>query len=62
MTPEQLEFFLKFLTDRLDLSSCVQFNVDLDPNSIMDKDGMRRMEIMKEYGVNRLTVGGAVPE
>lgn len=57
MTPEQLEFFLKFLTDRLDLSSCVQFNVDLDPNSIMDKDGMRRMEIMKEYGVNRLTVG-----
>ena len=57
MTPEQLEFFLKFLTERLDLSSCIQFNVDLDPNSIMDKDGMRRMEIMKEYGVNRLTIG-----
>lgn len=56
-TPEQLERFLKFLTKRLDLSSCAQFNVDLDPNSIMDADGMRRMEIMKEYGITRLTVG-----
>lgn len=57
LTPEQLEYFLKFLTDRIDMSSCAQFNVDLDPNSIMDEDGQRRMEIMKEYGVTRLTIG-----
>ena len=57
LTPEQLEYFLKFLTDRIDMSSCAQFNVDLDPNSIMDEDGMERMRIMKAYGVDRLTVG-----
>lgn len=57
LTPAQLERFLKFFTDRVDFSACKQFNVDLDPNSIMDEDGMRRMEIMREYGVDRLTIG-----
>lgn len=57
LTPEQLERFLKFLTKRIDFSSCAQFNVDLDPGSIMDGDGMRRMEIMREYGIDRLTIG-----
>lgn len=57
LTPAQLDYFLGFLMDRTDMSSCVQFNVDLDPNSIMDEDGMARMKIMKEHGVNRLTVG-----
>lgn len=57
MTPEQLDYFLSFFLDRVDMSSCLQFNVDLDPNSIMDEDGLKRMEIMKEHGVDRLTVG-----
>lgn len=57
MTPEQLTRFLDFFVKRVDLSACRQFNVDLDPDSIMDGDGMRRMEIMRDHGVDRLTIG-----
>ncbi len=57
LTPQQLRRFLDFFTKRVDFSSCAQFNVDLDPGSMMDKDGLERMEIMKSYGIDRLTVG-----
>ena len=57
LTPEQLTRFLDFFVKRVDFSACKQFNVDLDPDSIMDEDGMRRMEIMRDHGVNRLTIG-----
>lgn len=57
LTPDQLERFLKFFTKRVDFSACAQFNVDLDPDSIMDEDGVRRMEIMRDYGIDRLTIG-----
>lgn len=57
LTPAQLDRFLKFFTDRMDMSACRQFNVDLDPKSIMDEDGMERMNIMKHYGITRLTIG-----
>ena len=57
LTPEQLARFLDFFVKRVDFSACKQFNVDLDPDSIMDEDGMRRMEIMRDHGVDRLTIG-----
>lgn len=57
LTPKQLAHFLDFFVRRVDFSACRQFNVDLDPDSIMDEDGMQRMEIMRDHGVDRLTIG-----
>lgn len=57
LVPDLLEHFLTEFDKRTDLSKCRQYNVDLDPNSILDDDGTRRCEIMKEHGITRLTIG-----
>ncbi len=57
LTPEQLRGFLDAFTRRVDLSSCTQFSYDVDPSSLLGEDGARRLEIMRSYGVDRLTIG-----
>ncbi len=57
ISPKQLDHFLDFFTKRVDMSACRQFNVDLDPDSIMNEDGLEKMKIMREYGIDRLTIG-----
>jgi len=57
LTPEQLERFLRFFSDRVKLSEGCQFNYDVDPGSLVGPVGEERLRIMKQYGVNRLTIG-----
>jgi oxygen-independent coproporphyrinogen-3 oxidase len=57
LTPEQLEQFLQFFCKRVDLTHCTQFNYDVDPGSLVGQYGLERLRIMKDYGVNRLTIG-----
>jgi oxygen-independent coproporphyrinogen-3 oxidase len=57
MSPQQLERFLKYFTKRVDLSTCTQFNYDVDPNTMVGPEGSERLKIMKDYGVDRITIG-----
>ena len=57
MPPAMLEYYLKFVAERVDLPAVKQYNVDLDPNSLVGPEGLERIRIMKEYGVTRLTIG-----
>lgn len=57
LTPEQLEQFLQFFCERVDLADCSQFNYDVDPTTLVGQSGLERLSIMKEYGVDRLTIG-----
>jgi len=57
LTPAMLDKFLKMFTSRLDLSSCTQFNYDVDPLTLLGPDGDERFKILKSYGVDRLTIG-----
>ncbi|MFP5212266.1 MAG: coproporphyrinogen-III oxidase family protein [Acidobacteriota bacterium] len=57
LTPKQLDRFLRYFTDRVDLSRSTQFNYDVDPETIIGPEGEERLEIMKRYGVDRLTIG-----
>ncbi len=57
LTPELLDHFLTEFDKRVDYSHCKQYNVDLDPNSILGEDGTKRCEIMKKHGITRLTIG-----
>ncbi len=57
LTPEQLERFLQYFCDRVDLTRCTQFNYDVDPGSLVGESGLERLRIMKDYGVDRLTIG-----
>lgn len=57
LTPEQLERFLQFFSERVDMTHCTQFNYDVDPGSLVGDTGIERLRIMREYGVDRLTIG-----
>ncbi|MBU4252363.1 MAG: coproporphyrinogen III oxidase family protein [Candidatus Omnitrophica bacterium] len=57
LTPAQLERFLLAFTSRIDLTSCTQFSYDVDPTTLLGQKGIKRLKIMRSYGVNRLTIG-----
>ena len=57
LTPAQLEEFLQFFCQKVDFSQCKQFNYDVDQNSLIGVDGKKRLDIMRQYGVTRLTIG-----
>ncbi|MBN3040895.1 MAG: radical SAM protein [Candidatus Omnitrophica bacterium] len=57
LTPAQLESFLKFFRERVDISKCTQFSYDVDPPTLIGDEGNRRLKIMRDSGVNRLTIG-----
>ncbi len=57
MKPELFDRFLTILDERIDYSSCRQYNIDHDPNSLLGDDGLKRLQIMKDHGITRLTIG-----
>lgn len=57
MEPKMLDHFLTFLNKRIDLDRVKQYNVDLDPNSLVGPEGEERIKIMKDHGITRLTIG-----
>jgi oxygen-independent coproporphyrinogen-3 oxidase len=57
LNPKQLKRFLKMFTDKCDLSSLKQFNFDVSPSNLVVQEGLEKLKIMKEFGVDRLTIG-----
>lgn len=57
LTPAQLKRFLDYFTKRVSLDKCKQFNYDVDPATLIGPDGIDRLKIMRDYGVDRLTIG-----
>jgi oxygen-independent coproporphyrinogen-3 oxidase len=57
LTSTQLRRFLNSFAQRVDLSHCTQFNYDVDPNTLLGSEGAERLRLMKEHGVDRLTIG-----
>jgi oxygen-independent coproporphyrinogen-3 oxidase len=64
LTPEQLRRFLTSFNRHVDLHAASQFSYDVDPNTLIGADGAERLKIMREFGVDRLTIGvqSLVPE
>ena len=57
LSPRQLERFLTFFTKYVDISSCPQFNYDVDPSTLVGEEGMERLRIIKDFKGDRLTIG-----
>jgi oxygen-independent coproporphyrinogen-3 oxidase len=57
LTVPQLKRFLDYFAKRVDMSKMTQFNYDVDPNTLLGPDGEERLRIMRDYGVDRLTIG-----
>jgi oxygen-independent coproporphyrinogen-3 oxidase len=54
---EQLERFLRSFTSRIDMSSCSQFSYDVDPTTLLGDEGLKKLKIMRSFGVDRITIG-----
>ncbi len=57
LTALQLKRFLEIFHRNCDTSKLRQFNYDVSPHTLIGKDGVERLKILKDYGVNRLTIG-----
>ena len=57
LTTNQLERFLKILTTKCDMTNVKQFNYDVSPHTLIGPEGIERLKILKDYGVDRLTIG-----
>ena len=53
----QLERLLKGFTKFFDLSQCVQFSVEADPTTLLGHEGMDRLKVMRDFGVDRISLG-----
>ncbi|MGN1218393.1 MAG: radical SAM protein, partial [Phocaeicola sp.] len=53
----QLERFLTFFSKYVDINSCVQFNYDVDPSTLVGEAGLERLKIIKDFQGDRLTIG-----
>lgn len=57
LSPEQMERFLKAFTRHFDLSECTQFSMEAEPTTLLGKEGSERLRVMKDYGVQRISLG-----
>lgn len=57
LPPQLLEYFLSKFITYVDTDSCNQFNYDVDPTTLVGKEGLERLKIIKDYRGDRLTIG-----
>jgi len=57
LTAKQMARFLAFFTKHFDLSRCTQFSVEAEPKTLLGQAGLEKLTIMKEYGVQRISMG-----
>ena len=53
----QLEKLLAAYTTHFDLSECTQFSVEAEPTTLLGSEGMDRLRVLKDYGVDRISLG-----
>lgn len=57
LSPALLERFFEMFFSRLDLGSCTQIGMDLDPATVVGSEGAERLEILRRFGLDRLCYG-----
>jgi oxygen-independent coproporphyrinogen III oxidase len=57
LSPSQLRRFLTYFSKIFDLSKIQQFNYDVDPITLVGNQGIEKLKIMRDFGVDRLTIG-----
>ncbi|ESQ13180.1 MAG TPA: coproporphyrinogen III oxidase family protein [Chromatiaceae bacterium] len=57
LTLEQQRRLFDLMAKRIDMSTCRQYTFDVDPNTIIGPQGRERLRMMRDYGVDRLTIG-----
>lgn len=60
LPPVQTERLLSSLSSRFDLTKCRQVTYEVEPSTVLGNVGMERLKIMKNYGVDRVSLGTQV--
>ena len=53
----QLERLLKAYTKFFDISGVTQFSVEADPTTLLGDEGLDRLKVLRDYGVDRISLG-----
>lgn len=57
LTAKQLDRFLKAFTTHFDLSASTQFSVEAEPTTLLGDEGLAKLRVLKDYGVDRISLG-----
>jgi len=57
LNPKQMQRFMEMVNRHYDLSICTQFSVEAEPNTIIGEEGLAKLRIMKDHGVDRISMG-----
>jgi len=57
LTPDQIKRLLEILSTKFDLGQCMQYCTEAEPTNLLGTQGADRLRIMKEYGINRISLG-----
>ena len=53
----EIEYFLRLIEEFFDIKNNIEFTFEVSPWSIARPEGIEKLSLLKEYGVNRITVG-----
>jgi len=57
LAPAQTKRLLKSFRSRFDMNRCIQFSLEAEPKTILGEEGIKKLKIMKDYGINRISLG-----
>ncbi len=57
LTPAQIERLLISLRSKFDLTNCKQVTCEVEPSTVLGNTGMEKLKIMKNYGIDRISLG-----
>jgi oxygen-independent coproporphyrinogen III oxidase len=57
LNPSRLDRVLNDFERRFDLSNCRQFSFEAEPASILSDEGLAKLQVLKDHGVDRISLG-----
>lgn len=57
LSAKQLERFLTAFTTHFDLSNSTQFSVEAEPTTLLGEEGLAKLKVLKDFGVDRISLG-----
>ena len=57
LSPRLFRHFHEEFARRVDLTDCTQIAYDVHPNTLLGQAGSERLQVMRDYGSERLTIG-----
>lgn len=57
LSAAHLERFLRFLHADFNLANCSQITIEAEPTTILGNEGLEKLRVMKQNGINRISLG-----